>query len=399
MKLRLHTVLCAALALTAACSDEVTDDAESGSVDDVAAADPAAWGEAHALLEGEKEDLGGCNGVRLPDQGDFGGRVALTFDDGPDPVHTTSIMETLRAHQAPATFFVLGKATRVSGAAAVLEDLVADPSFIVGNHTWTHPNMALQDEETVIDEIERTTEALRAAGAEPEFFRFPYGSSNCRTAEAVRSRGMHITGWHVDSADWCYNASDGYCSPATFEHVPDRYRDDMMAYIMMQVRRNNGGVLLFHDIKRYTSANLDAILMRLAEEGYSIVPLDDVDTFPRLNGIEPPPVPFVGDACEDDGDCEFSFGDREGFCISGFCSLDCEGFCPDQHGKAATFCVQDPSPNAAAGICVSRSSGLNGNCAEIDGAIEADVERFTGNSGAPESRADACIADPAQAQL
>lgn len=355
----------------------------------------AAYENAFMEKDDEKADRNNCSGVRLPDQGDFGGRIALTFDDGPDPIHTPKVMAALRAFDAPATFFVLGKATVGEARQSVLADLVADERYIVANHTWNHPDMARQTGETVATELDRNTAALEAAGVTPKFFRFPYGSSNCATAEAVRNRGMAIVGWHVDSADWCYAVGNGYCSPRTFQHVPDRHRDHMIGYILAQVATHNGGVLLFHDVHGYTADHLPEILAALVEAGYTFTGLDDAETFPRLNGVEPPPQPFVGSPCVDDTGCGFSAGGQDGLCHpAGLCVLPCAGGCPDRAGFAPTFCVADSAesaPDGPGGICVPQAADSNGDCADLPGTLDLTADRFVGDSGASARQARACV--------
>ena len=388
---RLRTLRSLAVFAVLLAASGCNDDARS--TVEVSDLDPAAWDQSYNDKDDAKADLGGCNGVRVPDQGDFDGRIALTFDDGPDATNTPKVIATLKEHGAPATFFVLGKATQGSASQQILKQLVDDPDFIVGNHTWSHPNMAQQSTERVISEIERGTEAIESAGGAPKFFRFPYGSSNCGTAAAVRQRGMHVTGWHIDSADWCFNAGGGRCRESTFRYVPDDMRDDMVKFVLSQVKAHNGGVLLFHDVKGYTAHKLDEVLTALAENGYTFVSLDDATTFPMLNGVDPNSGPFVGDACASTEDCGFSHRGTAAFCLTGYCSLACAGACPDRAGKAPTFCVQNPNA-ADGGVCVSKSSPLNEQCEALPGTIEADVERFVGASGIAASRADVCLPKP-----
>lgn len=389
MKRALGYGLLASLALTACGTEDDHDHA-----DDV---DPTALFEAaYRDTSDGKADTTGCNGVRVPDQGDFGGRIALTFDDGPDPTTTPKVVETLRAHGAPAAFFMLGKQVRREANADVLKDIVDDPNFIVASHTWSHPNMAEQSAATVARQIDDATQAIADAGYPIKYFRFPYGSSNCSTAQAVRDRGLIVTGWHVDSADWCFAVNDGYCSPRTFRYVDDDRRNDMSGFILDQVKRTNGGVVLFHDTKGYTADALDGVLTALEEAGYTFVGLDDLDTFPQLNGQAPKPTPFVGDGCEADADCDFAVGDRAGFCISGFCSLPCAGYCPDKAGKAATFCIADPDPAIAGGVCVSKAGPINGDCADLPQSIDVEADRYIGTSSAPASTARVCAPKPVE---
>lgn len=354
----------------------------------------AAWEEAFRTKDDDKADSTGCSGVRVPDRGPFAKRVALTFDDGPNPATTPDVVATLRRHQVPATFFINGSRVKGEAEEAILADIVGDASFKLANHTWSHVNMAQQSSGEVDRQIDKTANVLTAAGAPLEYFRFPFGSSTCATAEAVRGRGLKITGWHVDSADWCFAAGGGVCKASTFRYVPDAFRSDMKGYVMSQVRSTDGGILLFHDIHRSTADSLEGIIEALKAEGYTFTNLDDVETFPKLNGSSAPPAPtaFVGDACKADTDCGFNVWGIQGAChAGGFCSIACEGFCPDKAGKAPTFCVQDPMATAAAGICVPMAVSQNGHCADLPATLDASADRYIGTSNAPAKTAEVCM--------
>ncbi len=375
-------ILTAASLTLSACG---TDEDDDHGPDDF---DIEAQAAASQLAGDGKADTTGCSGVRVPDQGDFGGRIALTFDDGPSAITTPTVLATLRAHHAPAAFFMLGK--QVKANPDIVKEILLDDSFIVGSHTWSHPNMAQQSAGTVARQMDDTGAAFAEVGHTVKYFRFPYGSSTCATADAARARDYVITGWHVDSADWCYQGGNGYCSPSTFRYVDDAFRHDMTGYVLSQVKRSNGGIVLFHDIRSYTARELDSILTRLEQAGYTFTGLDDLDAFPELNGSAPAPKPFVGDGCEADADCDFSNAGRDGFCLGGFCSIPCAGFCPDKAGKAPTFCIADPDPEIAGGVCVSKAVSLNGDCADVPGSIDDDRDRFVGASNAAPANARVC---------
>ncbi len=103
------------------------------------------------------------------------------------------------------------------------------------------------------------------------------------------------------------------------------------------------------------------------------------------------PVGFVGDVCESDADCgNFSGGDAY-FCHpAGFCTLRCEGYCPDRRGYASTFCVEDPEAPGA-GTCVQKVDGRNASCALIPGTAPETTARFVGSSSAPATTSNVCL--------
>ena len=358
------------------------------------------------LLASEgKADGATCSGVRPPDNSGFDGRIALTFDDGPDLDRTAQVLAVLKAHNATGTFFVNGKRVSSDAHRELLRQMVAD-GHILGNHSQNHKNSKTVSADTWRDEVQRTHDVLTPILAEfdqtPTFFRFPFGSANCTTYGIVTDLGYHVTGWHIDTADWCFNSSSGgygYCAESTFRHVPDSYRNDFPGWVLHQARARNGGILLMHDINRYTPENLDAMLTTLEEAGFTFTGLDDVDTFPLLNGVTPPREPWIGDPCEDHTDCDFMSGDVPGFCFTyqtsdtqelhGFCSVGCDGYCPDLDNTAPTFCVASPTPSE--GICVSKAYPLNESCATIPGTEAREEDRFVLDSGASASTGLVCV--------
>ena len=341
-------------------------------------------------LEPGKEDGTDCSGVRVPDRSGFAKRIALTFDDGPNPETTPKVIEVLKRHKAPAAFFTNGSRYGTQAAKALAAEIAADPDFILANHSQSHKNLAQQSATTVSGEIDRTDALIRAAGGTPRYFRFPFGSSTCGTMSQVRSRNLISTGWHVDSADWCYAAGGGYCKASTFRYVPDAMRGDMKAYVMSQVASTGGGIVLFHDIHPSTANNLDGVLTALEAAGYTFVRLDDTGAFPKLHGTAPQPTRFVGDVCTTDAQCAFSAGGQAGRCHpAGFCTISCAGSCPDLAGKAPTFCIADGSV-ANAGNCVAKPSPFNQNCAALPQTENRAEPRFIGGSTSTPATANVC---------
>jgi peptidoglycan/xylan/chitin deacetylase (PgdA/CDA1 family) len=340
-----------------------------------------------------------CNGVKVPDNKGFNKRVALTFDDGPNTTTTPLVLDTLKKHKARAAFFINGR--RVTGQAQrdLLARIVAE-GHIVANHTQNHLNAATLSGDAFASEM-NLTDAIVAKANKPVYFRFPFGSSTCGTANAVRSKGLKITGWHVDSGDWCFaNAKEpGYCPASTFKYVPDSYRRDMTGYVLDQLKSFNGGIVLFHDIHGYTARNLDALMTEFEERGYTFTTVDDVAAFPNLNGAaEPPPAPVVGSPCTKDENCVYGTGSQAGFCYGyeqdksgattrGYCSLKCEGLCPG----ANTFCVSRDDVQADTGFCAMKDNEASKACASYAGTTSVTEDRYIGKSSAKPATADVCL--------
>lgn len=368
---------------------------EPGSAGSVAASRD--WEKSFLEKDDEKEDGAECSGVRVPDRSGFRKKIALTFDDGPNAATTPTALAILRRHNVPATFFING--VRVTGATerALIREVASDPLFVLANHSWSHRNLAKAGRTTVTREMDDVTPLISGTGEPHRYFRFPYGSSTCSTAKMARDRSYRITGWHIDSADWCFAAGRGYCSPSTFAYVPSSLRRDMKGLVLKQAREYGGGVVLMHDIHKNTVDNLEAIILALKAEGFTFTSLEDGTTFPLLNGSNGgtplvPSNPWIGDRCATDADCAFNFGSSRGRCHRAkFCTLTCEGTCPDLDGKAGTFCAADPGISPAAGICVSKVSPKNNSCSSLPGTRRATATRFGGSTGIAARSAEVCL--------
>ncbi len=121
--------------------------------------------------------------------------LSLTFDDGPDPLFTPRILDALRDADARATFFMMG---------AMLErhpDLgrrVVDEGHEVGNHTWSHENLAFQDEPGIREQLERCHEVLTGTlGVTPTWFRPPRGALPGAALRIAAELGYDTAIWSV----------------------------------------------------------------------------------------------------------------------------------------------------------------------------------------------------------
>lgn len=99
--------------------------------------------------------------------------MALTFDDGPEPVYTEEILNILNQERIKATFFVIGKEVAKHMKEA---RLIVRNGNELANHSWSHKRMVLRSPGFISTEIEQTDQAIRKAGYQGEiYFRPPYG--------------------------------------------------------------------------------------------------------------------------------------------------------------------------------------------------------------------------------
>lgn len=207
------------------------------------------------------------------------GTITLTFDDGPNPDTTPLILDVLKAHNATATFFVLG--SKIKGNESILRRMVKE-GHIIANHSYSHPNFHDLSSSKMRSEITATDRLIRSF-ATPEFFRYPYGNSSCNANDLLANLGYTNVGWDIDTCDWAY--ADGTVSTKENStcNAPQELRSDYARYVLRQVEKTQGGVLLMHDIHRNTAQSLDRLMTLLEQNGYRFTSLDNRNIFPKLN--------------------------------------------------------------------------------------------------------------------
>jgi len=196
-------------------------------------------------------------------------KIAITFDDGPDPRWTPSILKTLREKNAPATFFVIGdEASREPG---LLKQEYAD-GHEIANHTYTHPpfeNIAPAVLRIQLNLTQRLIESR--LGVKSTLFRPPYGIDHQpEYAEEVASlplpqeMGYILIGARLDPHDWAY--TDGKNQAPASEIVARVLRD--------VTGPHKGNIILLHDgggDRRQTVLALPLIIDGLRARGFQIV--------------------------------------------------------------------------------------------------------------------------------
>ena len=121
------------------------------------------------------------------------GQLALTFDDGPNPVATPAILDALGERDVKASFFVLG---RHAERWPQLVRRMADEGHVVCNHGYYHRKLHLRTPSYVRRDLELGTRAIiDACGAEPRFFRAPHGFRSPWVTAIARSLGQRTVGW------------------------------------------------------------------------------------------------------------------------------------------------------------------------------------------------------------
>jgi peptidoglycan-N-acetylglucosamine deacetylase len=176
--------------------------------------------------------------------------IALTIDDGPNPVYTPQVLRLLEKYRVTATFSMIG--IEVESYPGVARD-VASAGHVIANHTWTHPDLAMLAPAAIDDQMNRATGAIhKVTGRVPTLFRAPYGAWSPAVLRRCAQTGMTPLDWSVDPRDW---SRPGVSS--------------IVGNIMANTR--TGSIILEHDgggNRSQTVAALKIVLPRLLAEGY-----------------------------------------------------------------------------------------------------------------------------------
>lgn len=208
-------------------------------------------------------------------------KLAITFDDGPNPAITPKLLDLLDRQKVRATFFVVGKYVRQHP--ELLRETVAR-GHVVGNHTDSHPNLFWASAAQTRDELRRCHEAIASAlNAPPKFFRPPFGWRNPWLAAVARELNLQVVTWTLLPGDW---------------HAPN---DDWLVHRMQSISiraksattstaAHGGDILCLHDgghraqnaDRSRTLAALEQCLPRWRDLGLDFVTMNEAVSTPAL---------------------------------------------------------------------------------------------------------------------
>ena len=186
--------------------------------------------------------------------------IYLTFDAGYENGCTEKILDVLKAHNAPAAFFLVGN--YIERNADLVRRMVAE-GHTVGNHTMHHPDMSKITDSTKFNEELETLAALyeETVGAPMEkFYRPPQGVYSEENLKQAQALGYKTVFWSLAYADW-----DNNNQPA-----PDAALEKLLS------RTHDGAVVLLHSTSKTNAEILDTLLTKWEEMGYRFAPISEL---------------------------------------------------------------------------------------------------------------------------
>lgn len=180
-------------------------------------------------------------------------KVALTFDDGPSSQYTEKLLDGLKERGVKATFFVMGESIKENE--KIIERMYEE-GHLIGNHTYTHTDLAKTNFDTAYKEINDTNAYIKnITGYTPKYIRPPYGDWNEKLLEET---DMSVVLWNVDPEDW-----------------KDQNAEVVAARVMKNTR--SGDIILLHDIFDSSVEAAFKIVDGLQDKGYQFVTIDKLN--------------------------------------------------------------------------------------------------------------------------
>ena len=200
--------------------------------------------------------------------------VVLTFDDGPWPGNTPTVLKALADECLKATFFEIGE--HATWHPEITKQVLA-AGMTVGTHTWSHKDLArnpyAKDIEQAKAEIEMGISAVHMAAADvgkvAPFFRFPALQHPPQLLSYLAERNIGVFSTDIDSRDFKL-------------HKPE----EVIKSVMSQLEKHGKGIILTHDFKHHTAEALPELIRQLKAGGYKVVhmvPKGEVTTVPKYD--------------------------------------------------------------------------------------------------------------------
>ena len=179
-------------------------------------------------------------------------KVAITFDDGPNPDYTELLLDGLKERGVSATFFLLGK--EVERYPQIVKEIY-QAGHLIGTHSYEHVNLSNLNDGAAIEQVDKTNAAIHEiTGEYPEYIRPPFGCWKCNLDYETK---MIEVLWDVDPLDWKTSNSD-----VIAKRVIDKVEED--------------DIILLHDASESSVKAAFKIIDELEREGYTFVTVEEI---------------------------------------------------------------------------------------------------------------------------
>jgi len=198
-----------------------------------------------------------------------GRRIALTFDDGPNPPWTQRLLELLRQKGAVATFFLVGDTVQAHPEVA---RALVDAGMEVGAHSWDHAeDLDRRDAASLDADLARMRAAFeRALAFRPALYRAPHGRTSATMLRRLRAAGYVSVGWDIDARDWSDDDAETVVNNVLSKAHPN-------AIVLMHDGGRSGG----HADRSTTLAALPRIIDGLRAQGYELATVSAISGVPE----------------------------------------------------------------------------------------------------------------------
>jgi peptidoglycan/xylan/chitin deacetylase (PgdA/CDA1 family) len=179
-------------------------------------------------------------------------KVALTFDDGPNPTYTEPLLDGLKERQVSVTFFVLGQEVERY---PQLVRRASEEGHLIGVHSYEHVNLRNLTDEKALEQVNRANQVIyQVTGSYASLIRPPYG---CWKEDLEEESRLIQVLWDIDPLDWATASSDL-----------------VVQRVLKNVEENS--IILLHDASDSSVQAAFAIIDALRAEGYTFVTVDDI---------------------------------------------------------------------------------------------------------------------------
>lgn len=184
----------------------------------------------------------------------------LTFDCGYENGNTAPILDALKKHQAPATFFVVGNF--LSDCPELIQRMISE-GHTVGNHTYHHPDMSkISTKEAFSQELSALEDLYQEITGQPmtKYYRPPQGKYSVQNLQMAKELGYETFFWSLAYVDW----------------YQDQQPTKEEAFEKLLGRIHPGAIVLLHSTSSTNAAILDELLTKWEEMGYTFRSLDEL---------------------------------------------------------------------------------------------------------------------------